>query len=315
MNQLDQLKQHGTVITADTGHFLELAGLPVRDSTTNPSLILQALKKDAYQHLLTEAIDLAPDPSDMPVLDEFMLVVFAKEIVSRLPPNGRVSVEADARLSFDTAATVAKARSIIAKLKAHGISSDNVLIKIASTWEGIQAARLLEADGIHCNLTLLFAIEQAVAASDVKATLVSPFVGRILDYHKQHSPDADWSGKKDPGVASVTEIFNYYKSHGIATEIMGASFRNADEIRNLAGCDLLTISPKLIAELRACTDPLPKALDAEKLPRVETMTVDEVRFRWGMNENAMATDKLADGIRRFTADTIEMEAMLSEAIK
>ncbi|HEY9094640.1 MAG TPA: transaldolase, partial [Hydrogenophaga sp.] len=243
-----------------------------------------------------------------------LLVRFGCEILKHIP--GRVSTEVDARLSFDTDATVARARRIVALFKAEGVSSDRVLIKMASTWEGIQAAAQLEREGIHCNLTLLFSFAQAVACGQAKVQLISPFVGRIYDWYKK-SAGASWdesamAGANDPGVQSVRTIYNYYKKHGIATEVMGASFRNAGQITALAGCDLLTISPELLGKLAESEAPLPKALDAAAAAAMDipVVTYDEASFRFAMNEDAMATEKLAEGIRAFVADTHKLEAMM-----
>ncbi|KAG9393607.1 Transaldolase [Carpediemonas membranifera] len=310
-SDLDFIKKH-TIVVADTGDFQSIKGLGVRDSTTNPSLILQAVQKPEYKHLLQQAVDMAENKDDSSEIVDCLLVVFASEITKLLPAEGRVSVEVDARLSFDTEATIAKARSIIARLEAHGIPRSKILIKIASTWEGLQAGIALEKEGIHCNLTLLFSIAQAAVAGHGGVTLVSPFVGRILDYYKSVAPDADYSGASDPGVQSVTAIFNYFKKNSIQTQIMGASFRSVSEIKELVGCDLLTIAPKLLEELAGSDSGLTVKLDAAKAKQadVPSIKVDEKSFRWMMNEDAMATNKLAEGIRKFTVDILKLESMI-----
>jgi len=312
MNQLDALKQLTTVV-ADTGDFNQIAAFSPRDATTNPSLILKAVQKPEYAHLLKDAV--AKHGSQGP--DEVMnrlLVAFGCEILKHIP--GRVSTEVDARLSFDTEATVTRARRIIDLYQGEGVHIDRVLIKIASTWEGIQAAARLERDGIHTNLTLLFSFAQAVACGQAKVQLISPFVGRIYDWYKK-SAGAAWdeaamAGANDPGVKSVRAIYHFYKKHGIATEVMGASFRNVGQITALAGCDLLTISPDLLAQLAASEAALPRALDAEaaKAMDIPFVQYDEAGFRFAMNEDATATEKLAEGIRAFVADTIKLEGMM-----
>ncbi len=315
MNQLDALKQFTTVV-ADTGDFKQLAQFKPQDATTNPSLILKAVQKADYQHLLKDTV---AQFRDRP-LDETMdrlLVRFGCEILSLIP--GRVSTEIDARLSFDSNATVTRGERIIALYQAQGIPADRVLIKVASTWEGIQAAALLERRGIHTNLTLLFAFCQAVACGQARVQLISPFVGRIYDWYKK-SAGAAWveaahAGASDPGVLSVRQIYNHYKKFGIATEIMGASFRNVGQIRALAGCDLLTISPELLATLAACDEPLEQLLDAGAARALDLQPVnfDEASFRFALNEDAMASDKLAEGIRAFCADTVKLEQLMRAA--
>ena len=313
MNQLDALKQLTTVV-ADTGDFHQIAAFSPRDATTNPSLILKAVQKPDYAHLLRDAVARHRAQG----LEETMnrlLVRFGCEILEHIP--GRVSTEVDARLSFDTAATVARARRIIELYQGEGVPTDRVLIKIASTWEGIQAAAQLEREGIHTNLTLLFSFAQAVACGQAKVQLISPFVGRIYDWYKKNA-GASWdeaanAGTNDPGVKSVRAIYNFYKKHGIATEVMGASFRNVGQITALAGCDLLTISPDLLAQLAASEAALPRALDAGAAQAMDIPFVeyDEAGFRFALNEDAMATEKLAEGIRAFVADTVKLEAMMS----
>ena len=315
MNQLDQLKAHTTVV-ADTGNFKQMAQYAPRDATTNPSLILKAVQQAEYAPLLSDTVA-AHRGLPLDQLVDQVLVRFGLEILKVVP--GRVSTEVDARLSFDTAATVARARRLMALYEAAGIGRDRVLIKIAATWEGIQAARELEADGIHCNLTLLFAFCQAVACGDAKVQLISPFVGRIYDWVKKQA-GAGWdeaarSGANDPGVQSVTQIYNHYKKHGIATEVMGASFRNVGQITALAGCDLLTISPELLAQLQASEAPLTCALDAEAARAMDLPAVhhDEASFRFALNEDAMATEKLAEGIRQFAVDAAKLDALILAA--
>ncbi|MDP1893239.1 MAG: transaldolase [Hydrogenophaga sp.] len=312
MNQLDALKQLTTVV-ADTGDFNQIAAFSPRDATTNPSLILKAVQKPEYAHLLQVAVAKYGAQG----LDEVMnrlLVAFGCEILKHIP--GRVSTEVDARLSFDTEATVTRARSIIDLYQGEGVHVDRVLIKIASTWEGIQAAARLEHEGIHTNLTLLFSFAQAVVCGQAKVQLISPFVGRIYDWYKKNAgtgwDEAVMAGASDPGVKSVRTIYNFYKKHGIATEVMGASFRNVGQITALAGCDLLTISPDLLAQLAATEAPLAQALDAEAAKALDIPFVhyDEAGFRFAMNEDAMATEKLAEGIRAFVADTIKLEGLM-----
>ena len=312
MNQLEALKQYTTVV-ADTGDFLQLAQFRPQDATTNPSLILKAVQKPEYAPLLADAVA-AHKGQPLDVVMDHLLVRFGQEILKHVP--GRVSTEVDARLSFDTAATVARARRIMALYEAQGIGRERVLIKIASTWEGIQAAAELEREGIHCNLTLLFAFCQAVACGAAGVQLISPFVGRIYDWYKKSAGgnwvEADKAGANDPGVKSVTAIFNHYKKHGIKTEVMGASFRNVGQITALAGCDLLTISPELLAQLAASEAPLAQALNAEAARAMDlpAISYDEASFRLALNEDAMATEKLAEGIRAFCADAVKLEALM-----
>jgi transaldolase len=314
MNQLDQLKQHTTVV-ADTGNFHQLAQYAPRDATTNPSLILKAVQQPEYAPLLAQTVTEHRGAPLEAIVDR-VLVRFGREILKVVP--GRVSTEVDARLSFDTEATVARARGLMALYEAAGIGKDRVLIKIAATWEGIRAAEQLERDGIHCNLTLLFAFAQAVACGDAGVRLISPFVGRIYDWHKK-AAGAAWdeaarSGANDPGVKSVRAIFEHYKRHGITTEVMGASFRNTGQIVALAGCDLLTISPELLAALQASDAPVPRALDAEAARALPLPAGhhSEKTFRWALNEDAMATEKLAEGIRAFAADAAKLDRLIEE---
>ena len=312
MNQLDQLKQYTTVV-ADTGNFRELTQFAPRDATTNPSLILKAVQQPAYAPLLAETVA-AHKRKPLDAIIDQVLVRFGLEILKVVP--GRVSTEVDARLSFDTAASVARAHRIIALYEAAGIGRERVLIKVASTWEGIQAARILEHEGIHCNLTLLFAFCQAVACGDAGVTLISPFVGRIYDWYKKTAGsawvEADHAGAADPGVQSVAQIYTYYKKFGVATEVMGASFRNVGQIAALAGCDLLTISPDLLAALQASETPLPRALDpaAARAANIHATTFNEASFRYALNADAMANDKLAEGIRAFAADAGKLDAII-----
>ncbi|WP_372825340.1 transaldolase [Polaromonas sp.] len=315
MNQLDALKQFTTVV-ADTGDFKQLDAFKPQDATTNPSLILKAVQKPDYQPLLADTISKFRGRA----LDETMdrlLVRFGCEILSIIP--GRVSTEVDARLSFDSNATFTRGERIIELYEAEGIHIDRVLIKVAATWEGIEAARRLEDRGIHTNLTLLFSFCQAVACGQAKVQLISPFVGRIYDWYKK-SGGAAWneaakSGANDPGVQSVREIYNHYKHFGIATEVMGASFRNIGQITALAGCDLLTISPELLAQLAASDAPLQRALDAKAAQALDLSAAnfDEVTFRYALNEDAMATEKLAEGIRAFAADAVKLEQLMLAA--
>ena len=315
MNQLDALKQFTTVV-ADTGDFKQLSQFKPQDATTNPSLILKAVQKPDYQGLLQDTVgQFRSRPLDE-IMDR-LLVRFGCEILSLIP--GRVSTEVDARLSFDTSATVTRAERIIGLYQAQGIHVDRVLIKVAATWEGIQAAAQLERRGIHTNLTLLFAFCQAVACGQARVQLISPFVGRIYDWHKK-SAGSGWdeaarAGANDPGVMSVRQIYNHYKKFGIATEIMGASFRNVGQIQALAGCDLLTISPDLLALLAASEQPLTRALQPEAARALDLPAVnfDEAAFRFALNEDAMATDKLAEGIRAFCADAVKLEQLMLAA--
>jgi len=315
MNQLEALRQFTTVV-ADTGDVQQMAQFRPQDATTNPSLILKAVGTPAYRHLLQEVVQRHRGaPLDEQI--DRLLVRFGCEILSILP--GRVSTEVDARLSFDTNASVTRAERIIEMYQGEGVHVDRVLIKLASTWEGIQAAAKLQQRGIHTNLTLLFSFCQAVLGSQARVQLISPFVGRIYDWYKKAAgaawDEAAHAGANDPGVQAVRRIFNYYKKHDIEIEIMGASFRNVGQIQALAGCDLLTISPELMAALEASDAPLPRALDAQAaasldLPR---MQYDEAGFRFALNEDAMATEKLAKGIRVFSADARKLEQLLLAA--
>ena len=308
--QLEQLKQF-TVVVADTGDFATIKEFTPRDATTNPSLILKAAILPAYSHLLDKAIKDAGSGASTGHIMDRVLVLFGHEILQIVP--GRVSTEVDARLSFDCAGSVTKAREVIALYEKAGISRERVLIKLAATWEGIKAAEQLHADKIHCNLTLLFSFAQAVACAEARVQLISPFVGRILDWHKKNA-GRDFVGAEDPGVISVTQIYTYYKKFGHATEVMGASFRNKGEITELAGCDLLTISPQLLAELKASTEPLARKLDpvAAKHANIQKVSYDENSFRFAFNEDQMATEKTSDGIRVFAADVIKLEKMIQQ---
>jgi transaldolase len=312
MNQLDALKQFTTVV-ADTGDFKQLATFQPQDATTNPSLILKAVQKPDYAPLLQDTVKQFRGRALDEIMDR-LLVRFGCEILAIIP--GRVSTEVDARLSFDTNATVARAERIIELYQAQGIHIDRVLIKVAATWEGIEAARVLEQRGIHTNLTLLFSFCQAVACGQAKVQLISPFVGRIYDWYKKSAGaawvEADNAGANDPGVKSVAQIYHYYKKFGIATEVMGASFRNVGQITALAGCDLLTISPDLLATLASTEAVLARALhsDAAREISVEHVHYNEAAFRLALNEDAMATEKLAEGIRAFCADAVKLDQLL-----
>tara|TARA_Y100000591_G_scaffold309498_1_gene310859 strand:- start:1520 stop:2518 length:999 start_codon:yes stop_codon:yes gene_type:complete len=317
MNSILEQLSLMTVVVADTGDIDAIRKFKPRDATTNPSLILAAAKNPNYIKLIDQSLEnsnklFSSKFSKKEFITEAIdqvSVIFGKEILKII--SGRVSTEVDARLSFDTQATVEKARKIINLYREHGISKDRVLIKIASTWEGIKAAEILEKEGIKCNLTLLFNFCQAVACANANVTLISPFVGRILDWHKAKTGKTDYSGKEDPGVISVTKIFNYFKEKGFSTEIMGASFRNIDEIKELAGCDLLTISPKLLNELDNESGELPKKLDKESLiQNSPEYLYDEKDFRLNMLEDQMASEKLSEGITGFSKAIEELEDLL-----
>ena len=313
MNQLEALKQFTTVV-ADTGDFHQIAAFAPRDATTNPSLILKAVQKPDYAPLLADALSRFGHLGKEEVMNH-LLVRFGCEILRHIP--GRVSTEVDARLSFDTEATVTRARRLIDLYQGQGVHVDRVLIKIAATWEGIQAARVLEAEGIHCNLTLLFAFAQARACGDAGVQLISPFVGRIYDWYKK-SAGAAWdeaanAGVNDPGVRSVSRIYQYYKQHGVRTEVMGASFRNVGQILALAGCDLLTISPDLLAQLQATDGPVTRLLVPPSGVDVAEAPLSEAEFRYQLNDDAMATEKLAEGIRAFCVDAVKLEQLILAA--
>jgi len=308
MNQLEQLKQFTTVV-ADTGDFQSIKAYTPRDATTNPSLILKAVQKAEYRPLLEQAVRANPGAPTGAIIDH-LLIAFGVEILKLIP--GRVSTEVDAALSFDTEATVAKGRALIALYEQAGVKRERVLIKIAATWEGIRAAEILERDGIRCNMTLLFSLCQAVACAEAGAQLISPFVGRIYDWYKQKS-GVEPVGADDPGVQSVRRIYNYYRKFGYRTEVMGASFRNVSQIVELAGCDLLTISPDLLQKLADSDAPLTRKLSAAAAQEaeLERIALDEKAFRFMLNDDAMATEKLAEGIRAFCADTAKLQQMVA----
>jgi transaldolase len=317
MNQLDQLKQH-TVVVADTGDFESMRAYKPQDATTNPSLILAASQKPEYRTIVDKAISEFKDSSlssagKVDAILDRLVILFGLEILKIVP--GRVSTEVDARLSFDTQANIDKARQLISAYEKEGISRERVLIKIASTWEGIKAAEVLQKEGINCNLTLLFSLAQAVVCAEGGIKLISPFVGRILDWHKKNT-GKDFAPTEDPGVQSVTQIYNYYKHFGYATEVMGASFRNKGEITELCGCDLLTISPGLLGELQASDEPITPKLNAANAAslKIERIAGDEKTFRWLFNEDAMATEKTAEGIRNFAKDIVKLENLVASAL-
>lgn len=312
MHQLDQLKKMTTVV-ADSGDFETIKAYQPTDSTTNPSLIYAASQQPQYQNLIDSA--LRDSRGDLTEALDRVFVNFGLEILKIVP--GRVSTEVDARLSFDVDGSIAKARHLISLYEAAGISRKRILIKLASTWEGVMAAKVLEKEGIHCNMTLMFSLVQAVACADAHATLISPFVGRILDWYKHAENRESYPPAEDPGVKSVTKIFQYYKKFGIKTQIMGASFRNKEEILELAGCDLLTIAPKLLEELKESSNPVPRKLDAAEAKNspIQKLLVDEKAFRYLLNEDAMATEKLSEGIRNFVKDIVKLENMLLDKAK
>lgn len=319
MNLLNQLKQY-TQVVADTGDFESMKQYKPVDATTNPSLIYAAAQKEAYAHVVDHAIEYGKKtggPEDQQLINtmDMMAVAFGMEIL-RIVPR-RVSTEVDARLSFDTEGSILKAKKLIGLYEENGINREQVLIKLAATWEGINAARELEKEGIHCNLTLLFSMAQAIACAEADVQLISPFVGRIYDWHRKELGVDHIPGSEDPGVLSVKKIYHYYKKFGYETEVMGASFRNIEEIVELAGCDLLTISPGLLGELENAQESLERKLDpaASRQMDLEKINLDEKGFRWMHNEDAMAVEKLADGIRRFTADLIRLEAFVSSKMK
>lgn len=308
MNQLEQLKQYTTVV-ADTGDFQTMQVYTPRDATTNPSLILKAVQKAEYLPLLEQVMQQHAGQSTSEMIDH-LLITFGLKILNLVP--GRVSTETDARLSFDTEATIAKGRHLIALYEAAGISKERVLIKIASTWEGIRAAEILEKEGIHCNMTLLFCLPQAIACAEAGAQLISPFVGRIYDWYKKQTGQEIY-GADDPGVLSVKKIYTYYRKFDYATEIMGASFRNTSQILELAGCDLLTISPDLLQKLSDSNTSITQKLskEAAMASDLQKITLDEKAFRFQLNEDPMATEKLSEGIRLFCADTVKLEQMIA----
>ena len=317
MNQLDQLKQFTTVV-ADTGDFESIRQFSPQDATTNPSLIYKAVAQPEYAPLLDQAVaerkgsNLPREELICDIIDD-LLTIFGEKILQIVP--GRVSTEVDARLSFDTPATVEKARKLIGLYAQRKVPRERVLIKIASTWEGIRAAEELHKDGINCNLTLLFALPQAIACAEARVRLISPFVGRIYDWYKAKT-GKEYTGADDPGVQSVRTIYNYFKKFGYETQVMGASFRNTSQIRELAGCDLLTISPELLGELQASDGPVTRQLSVEeaKASGVQKIPMDEKAFRWMLNEDAMGTEKLAEGIRKFTEDIIKLEGLIAKRL-
>lgn len=315
MNQLEQLKKH-TVIVADTGEFEEIKKYLPTDATTNPSLIFAAASNPQYAALIQDAVSFAKKhhtdkKKQLELAMDKVFVNFGIEILKIVP--GRVSTEVDARLSFDTDASIKKARSLIKLYEDSGINKKRVLIKLASTWQSILAARELEKEGIHCNMTLMFSLAQAIACADAKATLISPFVGRILDWYKKAEGKDSYPPKQDPGVISVTEIYNYYKHYDIKTQIMGASFRNKEEVLELSGCDLLTISPKLLGELQASDAPAPVTLNTSSAKHMSILkqTIDENTFYWDLCQNPMASEKLNEGIRNFAKDIFKLESVLA----
>ena len=319
MNLLEQLRKM-TVVVADTGDFDSIAQYQPRDATTNPSLIYKAAQMPQYKPLLEEAIASAQSESgdygsQVDAVVDRLFIAFGKEILQIIP--GRVSTEVDARLSFDTEATMKKARDLIAFYEAGGVNRKRILIKIASTWEGIRAAAQLEKEGIHCNLTLLFSFPQAVACAEAGVTLISPFVGRIHDWYCKDRGVKDIPAEEDPGVHSVNKIYNYFRKFNYHTEVMGASFRNKGEITELAGCDLLTISPELLGELQKAEGTLERKLspDTARGQKIERIEIDERTFRWMLNEDAMATEKLADGIRRFYGDLVKLKEYISKFLR
>ena len=319
MNLLDQLRTM-TVVVSDTGDFESIAQYQPRDATTNPSLLYKAAQMPEYRPLLDAAISSAQSAPGNPAEQmesciDRLFIAFGKEILQIIP--GRVSTEVNARLSFDTDATIKKARQLIGLYKANGVDRKRILIKIASTWEGIRAAEKLEKEGIHCNLTLLFSFPQAVACAEAGITLISPFVGRIHDWYCKERGVKTIPATDDPGVHSVTQIFNYFKKFDYRTEIMGASFRNVGEITELAGCDLLTISPDLLGELHDQEGSLVRKLSVEtaRAQKLERLHLDEKTFRWMLNEDAMATEKLADGIRRFHGDLVKLKEFVAKSLR
>jgi transaldolase len=317
MNQLTQLKQLTTVV-ADTGDFESIRQFSPQDATTNPSLIYQAVSRPEYAPLLDEAVG-ERKGSALPraelicdIIDD-LLTIFGEKILQIVP--GRVSTEVDARLSFDTPATIEKARQLIGLYARRHVPKERVLIKIASTWEGIRAAEVLQKEGINCNLTLLFALPQAIACAEARVRLISPFVGRIYDWYKAKTGQ-EYTGADDPGVQSVRTIYNYFKKFGYETQVMGASFRNTSQILHLAGCDLLTISPELLAELQGADGAVTPQLSTEeaKASDIVRIPMDEKTFRWMLNEDAMGTEKLAEGIRKFTEDIIKLESLIAQRL-
>ena len=317
LNQLEQLKKF-TKVVADTADFESIKDFKPEDATTNPSLVYAATQKQKYGHLLDEVLKDRKNSglsgqAQIEDICDHLLVQFGSDILEIVP--GRVSTETDARLSFDVEGSIKKARRLIQLYEEHKIPRERVLIKIASTWEGLVAAEQLQKRGIHCNLTLLFSLPQAVRAAEAKVQLISPFVGRIYDWYKKEMK-RDYAGSEDPGVQSVTEIYTYYKKFDIPTEVMGASFRNIGQIRELAGCDCLTISPELMKELSESTEPLERKLDPAKTKsaKIDKLELDEKKFRWLLNENAMAYEKTGEGIRKFAADVVKLEKFVASKL-
>jgi transaldolase len=317
LSQLEQLKKF-TIVVADTGDFESIKDYKPQDATTNPSLIYAATQKEKYVHLLDEVIadrktSGLSGAAQIEDIIEHLLVKFGCEILKIVP--GRVSTETDARYSFDTEGSIAKGQQLIRLYEERKIPRERVLIKIASTWEGINAAEQLQKEGIRCNLTLMFSLPQAVRCAEAKVQLISPFVGRIYDWYKAHEK-RDYTGPEDPGVQSVQEIYTYYKKFGYPTEVMGASFRNVSQILELAGCDALTISPELMKELSESFEPVERKLDPEKAKsaKIDRLDMDEKKFRWLLNENAMATEKLSEGIRKFSADIVKLEKVVASKL-
>ena len=317
LNQLEQLKKF-TKVVADTADFESIKDFKPQDATTNPSLVYAATQKQQYGHLLDEVLKERKKSGlggheQIEDICDHLLVQFGTDILQIVP--GRVSTETDARLSYDVEGSINKARRLVQLYEDRKISRERVLIKIASTWEGLLAAEQLQREGIRCNLTLMFSLPQAVRAAEAKVQLISPFVGRIYDWYKRECK-RDYTGSEDPGVQSVTEIYTYYKKFNIPTEVMGASFRNAGQIRELAGCDCLTISPELMKELSESTEPLERKLDSEKskLAKIDKLELDEKKFRWLLNENAMAYEKTGEGIRKFEADVVKLEKFVASKL-
>jgi len=317
LNQLEQLKKF-TKIVADTADFESIKEFKPQDATTNPSLVYAATQKPEYAHLLDEVLadrkkSGLSGATEIEDICDHLLVQFGCDILEIVP--GRVSTETDARLSFDLEGSIRKARQLVKLYEERKIPRERVLIKVASTWEGINAAEQLQREGIRCNLTLMFSLPQAVRCAEAKVQLISPFVGRIYDWYKKEMK-RDYIGPEDPGVQSVTEIFTFYKKFGIPTEVMGASFRNTGQIRELAGCDCLTISPELMKELSESTEPLERKLDPEKAKsaKIEKLELDEKKFRWMLNDNAMAYEKTGEGIRKFAADVVKLEKFVASKL-
>lgn len=316
---LDQLKKYTTIV-ADSGDFKVIEQYKPTDATTNPSLLLAASKMPEYKHLLEEAVQYGKSHGSTleqqvtEAMDK-LFILFGLEILKIIP--GRVSTEVDARLSFDVEGSVEKAKKFIKFYEEKGISRERILIKLSSTWEGVEAAKILEKEGIHCNMTLLFAFAQAVACAEAGVTLISPFVGRIFDWYVKNTGQKEFKPEDDPGVKSVTQIYNYYKKFGYKTVVMGASFRNMGQITELAGCDLLTISPSLLDKLKQSTETVSQKLSVEEAKKldIEKISLDEKKFRWLLNEDAMATDKLAEGIRKFAADAVKLEDMIKSELQ